>query len=249
VVPVNDSSPAYFRYADDPEHRKAMLTKFYNRGGEENVALLTRRWACGATSPGCSAGQGPSAELPGNGDQGPDGGHAGARVRVPGAGEDAVIGRTRDDLAELLEIKRRDDPTAAKIEAWDYAYYRRKLQTNATRSTRRRSSSTSPRTGRRRHDENAAEDVRRDLPRTPGRAEMGDGVACSRCPTRERKEDRPHLPRLTARDGKNGYPASYTIVPGRMREDGTYEEPVSAMVGTPRRPRRASHPCGRTTSR
>jgi thimet oligopeptidase len=114
----------FMRYANDGALRRALHEKFERRGAPVNLPLakealeLRRDIAAmlGRPSFPALALEDRMAKTPENVDS--------FLQRVA----KAVMPRARAETAELLALKRRDDPSARRIEGWDVGYYGRKLR-------------------------------------------------------------------------------------------------------------------------
>ncbi|HEX4047769.1 MAG TPA: M3 family metallopeptidase [Elusimicrobiota bacterium] len=229
VVPVDEPSMAsYMRYADSGEHRREMLTKFYDRGGERNLEILHE--ALGLRRD--------VARLLGNRSY-PE---MVMKDRMAGTPErvlaflnrvkDAVVERARKDMADLLEVKRRDEPEAAGVDAWERAYYARKLRVERYAFDTETVKQYFPVD---RVVEGTMDVYQKTLGvkfrELDGGSRWAPGVRLFEISDAKTGKRIGHFYLdLTPREGKHGHPAAYSIVSGRVREDGTYEEPVSAMV-------------------
>ena len=229
VIPVDEPSMvAYMRFAESGEHRKAMLTKFDNRGGVRNLEILHE--ALGLRRD--------VAQLLGHKDY-PT---MVMKDRMAGTPErvlaflnrvkDAVVGRARKDMDDLLEMKRRDDASATEIHAWERAFYARKLRQDRYAFDSETVKQYFP-------VNRVVEGTMNVYQKTLGVTfrELQGGSRWSPdvrlfeiSDTKTGKRIGHFYLDLTPRDGKHGHPAAYSIVSGRVLEDGTYQEPVSAMV-------------------
>lgn len=127
VVKVGLDYPSYtpfMRYANDASLRKALREKFERRGAPANLPLakealeLRRDMAALLGEPSF-----PALALQDRMAKTPEA-VQGFLERVA----KAVMPRARAELAELLELKRRDDPSARRVEGHDIGYYGRKLR-------------------------------------------------------------------------------------------------------------------------
>ncbi len=229
VVPVDEPSMAsYMRFAESGESRRAMLTKFDNRGGERNLEILHEALSLRRDV----------AQLLGNKSY-PE---MVMKDRMAGTPErvlafltrvkDAVVDRARKDMGDLLEIKRRDHPEATSIDAWERAFYARKLRTERYAFDQETVKQYFPVDkvvgGTMSVYQKTLGVTFRELQGGPKWAPDVRLFEISDTKT-GRKIGHFYLD-LTPREGKHGHPAAYSIVSGRELEDGTYEQPVSAMV-------------------
>ncbi len=228
-VPIDEPSlMVYMRYARSGEHRKAMLVKFQNRGGDRNVDVL--REALGLRRE--------TAQLLGYKDY-PT---MVLKDRMAGTPErvfaflnrvkDAVMERSRQDMAALLEVKRRDDPSATTVEAWERSLYARRLREERFALDSQQVKQYFPVD---RVVEGTMAVYQKVLGVTfrelDGGPTWADGVRLFEISDTKTGRRIGHFYLdLTPREGKHGHPAAYSLVDGRRREDGSYEEPVSAMV-------------------
>jgi len=229
IVPVDEPSMvAYMRFAASGESRRAMLTKFNNRGGERNLEVLHE--ALGLRRD--------VAQLLGNKDY-PTMVMKDRMAKTPervleflNRVKDAVVDRARVDLADLLEMKRKDDPNAAEINAWERAYYARKLRTERYAFDTEEVKQYFP-------VDRVVEGTMRVYQKTLGVTfkELQGGAKWAPdvrlfeiSDTKTGKRIGHFYLDLTPREGKHGHPAAFQIVSGRRLEDGSYEKPVSAMV-------------------
>ncbi|MBI3563839.1 MAG: Zn-dependent oligopeptidase [Elusimicrobia bacterium] len=244
-VPVDEPSlMAYMRYAESSEHRQAYLTKFDNRGGERNVEVLREALQL----------RGETARLLGYKDY-PT---MALKDRMAGTPErvleflnrvkDAVMERARRDTAEVLEMKRRLDPSATELNAWDRMFYARKLREERYALDAQQVKQYFPVD---RVVEGTMSVYQKVLGVTfreiEGGPKWAEGVRLFEISDTKTGRRIGHFYLdLTPREGKHGHPAAYPLVSGRARPDGTYEEPVSAMVAdfpkaAPGRPSLLSH--------
>lgn len=229
AIPVDEPSlVAYMRYAESAEHRKAMLTKFDNRGGQENVALLHEALALRRDMAKLLGFKGyPEMVMKDR--------MAGTPERVDtflNRVKDAVVQRARKDLDELLEMKRRDDASATQVFAWERSYYARKLKAERYSLDNEQVKQYFPVDRVVEGSMNVYQRVLgvtfRELPDGPKWAE---GVRLFEISdTKTGKRIGHFYLDLIPREGKHGHPAAYPIVSGRVKADGTYEEPIAAMV-------------------
>jgi thimet oligopeptidase len=229
LVPVDEPSfVAFMRYAENGGHRRAMLTKFDNRGGERNLEILHEALGLRRDVARLLGYKGyPEMAI--------KNGMAGTPERVLeflNRVKDAVVGRARRDLADLLEVKRRDHPEAAGVDAWERSYYARKLREERYAFDQETVKQYFPVDrvveGTMKVYQKTLGVTFRELPDAPTWA---PGVRLFEVSDAKTGQRIGHFYLdLTPRDGKDGHPGAFDIVPGRVREDGTYEEPVSAMV-------------------
>ncbi|HXT02066.1 MAG TPA: M3 family metallopeptidase [Elusimicrobiota bacterium] len=229
VVPVDEPSMvAYMRFAASGESRKAMLTKFNNRGGERNLEVLHE--ALGLRRD--------VAQLLGHKDY-PTMVMKDRMAKTPervleflNRVKDAVAGRARQDLADLLEMKRKDEPAATRIDAWERAYYARKLRSERYAFDTEQVKQYFP-------VDRVVEGTMRVYQKTlgvtfqelQGGAKWAPDVRLFEISDAKTGRRIGHFYLdLTPREGKHGHPAAFQIVSGRRLDDGSYEEPVSAMV-------------------
>jgi thimet oligopeptidase len=229
VIPVDEPSMvAYMRFAESGEHRKAMLTKFDNRGGERNLEILHE--ALGLRRD--------VAQLLGHKDY-PTMVMKDRMAQTPervlaflNRVKDAVVERARQDMADLLAMKRKDDPEAAELHAWERSFYARKLRSERYAFDTETVKQYFP-------VDRVVEGTMKVYQRTLGVTfrELQGGPKWSPDVRLFEISDAKTGRRighfyldLTPRDGKHGHPAAFSIVSGRTLEDGSYEEPVSAMV-------------------
>jgi thimet oligopeptidase len=228
-VPVDEPSlMVYMRYALSAEHRKAMLVKFDNRGGERNVEVL--REALGLRRE--------TAQLLGYKDY-PT---MALKDRMAGTPErvfaflngvkDAVMERARRDMEPIVEMKRRDDPTATGVSAWERMFYARKVREERFALDAQQVKQYFPVDrvveGTMKVYQKVLGVTFRELKSGPKWAEGVRLFEISDAKTGQRIGH--FYLDLAPRDGKHGHPAAYPLVAGRIREDGSYEEPISAMV-------------------
>lgn len=228
-IPVDEPSlMAYMRYAESAGHRKAMLTKFDNRGGEKNLELLHEALQLRRDTAMLLGFAGyPEMVMKDR--------MAGTPERVYeflNRVKDAVVERAKKDLGELLEMKRRDDASATQVFAWERSYYARKLREERYALDNETVKQYFPVD---RVVEGTMSVYQRVLGVTFREVQNGpkwaDGVRLFEISDAKNGSRIGHFYLdLTPRDGKHGHPAAYPIVSGRVREDGSYEEPVSAMV-------------------
>ena len=146
--------------------------------------------------------------------------------------KDAVVERARKDLGELLELKRRDDAAATQVFAWERSFYARKLREERYSLDSEAVKQFFPVD---RVVEGTMNVYQRVLGVTfrepPGGPKWADGVRLFEISDTKTGNRIGHFYLdLVPRDGKHGHQAAYSIVQGHVRADGSYEEPVSAMV-------------------
>lgn len=126
TVRVGLDYPSYvpfMRYADDADLRRALREK-YDRRAPANLPLakealeIRRDIATALGEPSF-----PALALKDRMAKTPE-----AVMAFLERVKQAVLPRSRAELAELLALKRRDDPSARRIEGWDMGYYGRKLR-------------------------------------------------------------------------------------------------------------------------
>ncbi len=229
LVPVDEPNNAVvMRSADSAEVRREMLARYNGRGGSRNLEVLheslslRREMARLLGYPGY-----PEMALRHKMAKTPQ-----AVYEFLGRLKDAVLDRARRDAAELLEMKRRDDPAADKVAPWERAYYSRKLRESryaldgeevkqyfpldrvvaGTLSVYQRTLGLNFR------------EVAQAKTWAPGVRlfEVSDAAT-------GRLIGHFYLD-LTPRPGKHGHPAAFPLVSGRVKADGSYDAPVSAMV-------------------
>lgn len=114
----------FMRYANDATLRRALREKFENRGAPVNLPLakealeIRRDMAAVLGEPSF-----PHLALKDRMAKTPEAVNAFLK-RV----KDAVLPRARAELAQILEMKRREDPRAQRVEGWDLGYYGRKIR-------------------------------------------------------------------------------------------------------------------------
>ena len=219
---------AFMHYADYPNIRKQYLTKFKNRAADKNLPLLQeglrlRRDIAHLLG----AKDFPTLALKDR--------MAGTPQRVYdflNRIKDAVLSRARKDLAEILEVKRRAVPDATKLDASDLPYYSRILKQERYDFDPEAAKEYFP-------VDRVVEGTMKIYQRTLGVTfhELTGGPKWSPDvrlfeivdDKTGRRVGHFYLD-LYPRDGKFSHAAAFEIVKGRVREDGSYEEPVSAMV-------------------
>ena len=233
VVPVDEPSMvAFMRYAESDEHRKTMLTKFDNRGGERNLEILhealgLRRDVALLLSPKDHPQSYPEMVMKDR--------MAGTPARVLeflNRVKDAVVERARVDMADLLATKRKDHPEATEIHAWERAFYARKLRQDRYAFDSETVKQYFPVD---RVVEGTMNVYQKTLGVTfkelQGGPKWAPDVRLFEISDAKTGDRIGHFYLdLNPREGKHGHPAAFSIVSGRTLEDGTYQEPVSAMV-------------------
>jgi thimet oligopeptidase len=229
VIPVDEPSlVAYMRNAESSDGRRQMLTKFDNRGGERNLEILHE--ALGLRRD--------VAQLLGHKDY-PT---MVMKDRMAGTPErvfeflnrvkDAVVERASADRADLLAMKRKDDPAATELFAWERSFYARKLKQERYALDNETVKQYFP-VGR--VVEGTMNVYQKVLGVTfrelQGGPTWAPGVRLFEISdTKSGKRIGHFYLDLTPREGKHGHPAAYSIISGSRNEDGSYVEPVSAMV-------------------
>ena len=228
-IPLNESSyVTYMSYAQSAESRKSLLIKWQNRATQANLPLMSE--ALGLRRD--------AARLLGH-ESFPDmalkGRMAGTPERVLAfinRLKDAVLSRSRADLAELLAVKRRDEPDAAQVFAWETGYLTRILRQERFDLDPEKVKEYFP-------IDRVVEGTMKVYQKTLGLSfrEMSDGprwhpdvrlIEISDAAT-GRIIGHFYLD-LYPRAGKYTHAAAFTIIQGRSKEDGTYEKTASAMV-------------------
>jgi len=229
VVPVDEPSlMTYARYAESAEHRKAFLLKFENRGGERNVEILHEALGLRREMAGLLGFKDyPTMVMKDR--------MAGTPERVLeflNRVKDAVVARARQDLDALLAFKRRAEPGATEVHAWERAYLSRRLREERYAFDGEEVRQYFP-------VDRVVEGTMSVYQKVLGVTfrEIADGPTwapdvrlfeISDAKTGERLGH--FYLDLAPRDGKHGHPAAYPLVSGRALEDGSYEGPVGAMV-------------------
>lgn len=218
----------FMERAKNGEHRRALEAKFNNRAAEKNLPVLQEALSLRrelAQLLGYASY--PAMMLKDRMAKSPEKVEAFlSRIK------DAVLGRAKTDLDELLAAKRRDDPTATSINRWETAYYSRILKEERYSLDDEAVRPYFP-------VDRVVEGVMKVYQRTLGLTfrELKDGpkwhedarlFEISDAAT-GRKIGHFYLD-LFPRDGKYTHAAAFTIVQGRALEVDGYEEPVSAMV-------------------
>jgi len=228
-IPVDEPNlTMYMRYADSGEMRKAMMLKFNNRGGERNLAILhealslRREMANLLGFPGYPelAIKDKMAETPAN------------VYAFLGRLKEAVLGRARSDAAELLEIKRRSDPAATQVYAWESQYYARILKTERYAFDQETVKQYFPVNrvveGTMKVYQETLGVTFREVPNPPAWA---PGVRLFEISDTKTSRLIGHFYLdLNPRPGKHDHPAAFPLRSGRVLPDGSYQTPVSAMV-------------------
>ena len=229
LIPVDESTlPTFMRYADDAAMRRMMLLKFTNRGGERNLAVLKEGLELRRDV----------ANLLGYKTY-PDLALKDRMAKTPGAVleflervKTAVVERARQDLADVLAVKKRFDAAATQVFSWERAYYARILRTERH--------GFDPEAVRQYFPvERVVDGTLRVYQKTLGVTfrEIKDGPRWSPevrlfeiLDGKSGASIGHFYLDLKPREGKHGHPAAYPIVSGRVLPDGSYQKPVAAMV-------------------
>jgi thimet oligopeptidase len=228
-IPVDEPNlTMYMRYADLGEARKSMMLKFNNRGGDRNLEILHEALAVRRDMAQLLGFPGypemvikdKMAETPAN------------VYAFLGRLKDAVLGRARSDAADLLEIKRRYEPGAAQVFAWESQYYARILKTERYAFDQETVKQYFP-------VDRVVEGTMKVYQQTLGvtfrevanpRA-WAPGVRLFEISDTKSGRLIGHFYLdLTPRPGKHDHPAAFPLRSGRVLADGSYQTPVSAMV-------------------
>lgn len=218
----------YMRYAQSAENRKSLLLKYQNRASEANIPVLSEALGLRRDVAQLLGHESyPAQELKDR--------IAGTPEKVMGflnRLKDAVLSRARTDLAELLEVKRRTEPDAAQVFAWETNYLSRLLKKERYDLDAEKVKEYFP-------VDRVVEGTMKVYQKTLGLTfrELKDSprwhpdVRLIEISDAETGRFIGHFYLdLYPREGKYTHAAAFTIIQGRLKEDGTYEKPASAMV-------------------
>ncbi len=228
-IPVDEPNSAMFlRYADSADARRAMMLKFNNRGGERNLALLHEALGLRRELARLLGFAGyPEMVLKDRMAGSPQ-----AVIAFLTRLKDAVLERARRDSADVLEFKRRVEPGATQVYAWDRQYYSRRLREERYALDQETVKQYFP-------VDRVVEGTMKVYQRVLGVSfrEVPDprawapGVRLFEISDAKSGRLIGHFYLdLTPRPGKHDHPAAFPIVSGRVRDDGSYQTPVSAMI-------------------
>ncbi len=222
--------PSYYpfmRQAKNADLRRRLLAKFENRAADKNVPALREMLKLRREA----------AKILGHEN------HAEFAVTYRIAAVDeirkflgrirrVVGGQAREELAALLELKRRDDPTAKRVERWDKPYYENKLKEERFQVDLQEASSYF-------QTDNVVKNTMAlysDLlgiafEETPAEGAWHPEVRAFAISDAKsgRRLGWLYLD-LYPRDGKYNHAAEFSIVSARRREHEGYREPVAAIV-------------------
>ncbi|MCB0403411.1 MAG: Zn-dependent oligopeptidase [Bdellovibrionales bacterium] len=228
---VGLSYPEYFPFmqnAKNADARRRLQIKFFNRGGDRNTELLETAIRL----------RHESAQLLGKKD------HATFVLEQRMAKEpETVLAFLNDliaklkpkgesDLAELLELKRKDEPGAAEILPWDWRYYDNQLKKEKYQVDHQKIKEYFPLATVNKGMFEIYEtllDV--DFVEDPDAPRWHDSVLAYKVvDNKTKKHVASFYMDLFPRQGKYGHAAAFTLVSGYTRPDGSYQRPVSSIV-------------------
>ncbi|OGR99808.1 MAG: hypothetical protein A2V88_14820 [Elusimicrobia bacterium RBG_16_66_12] len=228
-IALNEASyGTYMRYAESAESRKSLLMKWQNRAADANLPILKEALGLRRDIAQLLGHKGyPEMTLKDRMAETPE-----KVMSFLSRLKDVVLSRARADLAEILEIKRRAEPDASQVFAWETGYLSRILRQERYDLDGEKVKEYFP-------VDRVVEGTMKVYQKTLGLSfrEMKDGPRWHPDVRLIEISDAAdgrlighfYLD-LYPRDGKYTHAAAFTVIKGRRLEDGTYEKPASAMV-------------------